>query len=313
MTDELDKGMEELDWVRLPVDADGEYIHAGDVLDGYGKTIEVVELRYGRSGWVLISRDGNGYADTFAFTHHHAPTVEDVLREFTDEVWNRCCEGATASDSGIDELVAECASRLRLADVTDSGTERRGRVMDVSGMTLEGFFLADYERMRERITELESDVKRLTSDGYGCIDLHETCDAVKVKAASTYDIRNMAKNGMGLDELRRAYEMTDDDLMTWASQPYRSTSYGSRTWPISIDYHKYQYTLRFNETRGCHTYVTDGEGNSELIEIDSMEDFMEDNLNNWCREEYLEKLKNTALTVLRKNIELVIKKLEKEQ
>ena len=43
------------------------------------------------------------------------PTVEDVLREFTDEVWNRCCEGATASDSGIDGLVAECAARLRLA------------------------------------------------------------------------------------------------------------------------------------------------------------------------------------------------------
>lgn len=30
--------------------------------------------------------------------------------------------------------------------------------MDVSGMTLEGFFLADYVRMRERITELESEV-----------------------------------------------------------------------------------------------------------------------------------------------------------
>lgn len=43
------------------------------------------------------------------------PTVEDVLREFADEVWNRCCEGATASDSGIDELVAECAAKLRLA------------------------------------------------------------------------------------------------------------------------------------------------------------------------------------------------------
>lgn len=101
--------------IGLPVDADGEYIHIGDELDGYNKTIEVVELRYGRSGWVLISRDGNGCADTFAFTHHHAPTVEDVLREFADEVWNRCCEGATASDSGIDELVAEYAAKLRLA------------------------------------------------------------------------------------------------------------------------------------------------------------------------------------------------------
>lgn len=70
------------DMVPLPVDEDGVSIHVGDVLDGYGKTIEVVELRTGRSGWVLISRDGNGYADCAAFTHHHAPTVEDVLREF---------------------------------------------------------------------------------------------------------------------------------------------------------------------------------------------------------------------------------------
>lgn len=185
--------------------------------------------------------------------------------------------------------------------------------MDVSGMTLEGFFLADYERMRTRISELEKEVSRLTPDGYGCIDLHETCDAVKVKAASTYDIRNMANNGMGLDELRKAHEMTDDDLLVWASQPYRSSSYGNRTWPISIDYHKYQYTLRFNETRGCHTYVTDGEGDSELVEIDLMEDLMEDNLNKWCREEHLEKLKKAALAALRENIELVVKELEKGQ
>lgn len=185
--------------------------------------------------------------------------------------------------------------------------------MNVTGMTLEGFFLADYERMRTRISELEKEVSRLTPDGYGCIDLHETCDAVKVKAASTYDVKNMAKNGMGLDELRKAHEMTDDDLLAWALQPYSSSSYGSKTRPISIDYHKYQYTLRFNETRGYHTYVTDGEGNSELIEIDLMEDLMEDNLNNWCRETHLGKLKKAALAVLRKNIELVIKELEKGQ
>ena len=110
LADRIDREM-----VELPKDADGVTIRVGDTLDGYGKTIEVVEMRYGRGGWVLISRDGSGYADTFAFAHRHAPTVEDVLRALTDEVWNRCCEGATASDSGIDGLVAECAAKLRLA------------------------------------------------------------------------------------------------------------------------------------------------------------------------------------------------------
>ena len=99
--------------MRLPVDADGEPIHAGDVLDGYGKTIEVVELRYGRSGWVLISRDGNGYADTFAFTHHHAPTVEDVLREFAEKVIDSQIPSVHPT---YEEAITEYAAKLRLAD-----------------------------------------------------------------------------------------------------------------------------------------------------------------------------------------------------
>ena len=89
--------------IRLPVDADGEYIRVGDTLDGYGKTIEVVELRYGRGGWALISRDGSGYADTFAFAHH-APTVEDVLRQFAEGL------GVPVADS----YIAASAAKLTL-------------------------------------------------------------------------------------------------------------------------------------------------------------------------------------------------------
>ena len=185
--------------------------------------------------------------------------------------------------------------------------------MEVSGMTLEGFFLADYERMRTRITELEDEVKRLTPDGYGCFDLHETCDAVKVTAAGYYDLKNMVNNGMELDEMRKAYAMDDDDLLAWASKPYRTSYYGSRMWPIEVSYHSYQYTLKFNETRGSHIYVTDGESGSDLIEIDYMEKLMEDNLDKWCREDHLENLKVVALSVLRSNIASLIKELEKGQ
>ena len=99
LADRIDREM-----VELPKDADGVPIRVGDTLDGYGKTIEVVEMRYGRGGWVLISRDGSGYADTFAFAHH-APTVEDVLREFADG------RGVPVADS----YVAAAAAKLRLA------------------------------------------------------------------------------------------------------------------------------------------------------------------------------------------------------
>lgn len=69
------------DYIPLPKDADGQTIRVGDRLDGYNKTVEVVELRYGRSGWVLISRDGNAYADTFAFAHAKPDSWERIVGE----------------------------------------------------------------------------------------------------------------------------------------------------------------------------------------------------------------------------------------
>ena len=109
---------EEHGLVRLPTDADGEYIHIGDVMEWpYGNGEFIVE-GIGGNTLFYIDKDSNECEWTAAGDkrHHHEPTVEDVLREFTDEVWNRCCEGATASDSGIDELVAECAAKLMLKE-----------------------------------------------------------------------------------------------------------------------------------------------------------------------------------------------------
>ena len=100
--------------VLLPRDADGVLIRVGDVLDGYGKTIEIVEMRHGRSGWVLISRDGNGYADTFAFSHHHATTVEDVLYESLKHF------GAVEERTPeVEDWLHEQARRLQLREVDE--------------------------------------------------------------------------------------------------------------------------------------------------------------------------------------------------
>lgn len=100
--------------VALPKTADGVPIHVGDTLDGYGKTIEVVEMRYGRSGWVLISRDGSGYAGTFAFAHH-APTVEDVLIKMLEKAVGYSDAHTTVALNAISEF----AAKLRLAEVVD--------------------------------------------------------------------------------------------------------------------------------------------------------------------------------------------------
>lgn len=181
---------------------------------------------------------------------------------------------------------------------------------DVSGMTLEGFFLADYERLRERVKELEEEVDKLTPDGYGCVDQHKTCDAVMVSVAGTYDIKAIVKHGMDAEQLRKASEMDNDGLLSWAKKSYRSSSYGSRTTPIRIDHHRYQYTLTFNETRGCGTYVTDGDALSELVDIDRMEEDMVDNLMRWCRAEHFDALKLAAIGELRERIKSVLASLD---
>lgn len=98
------------DLVELPKDADKAHICVGDKLDGYGKTIEVVELRYGRSGWVIISRDGNAYADTFAFTHHHPDTWERIIddAELLAREWFNTDMSENEHAEGLNALVARC-------------------------------------------------------------------------------------------------------------------------------------------------------------------------------------------------------------
>ena len=103
----LYRDMSDAEYVKLPKDANDEYICPGDVMDGYGKTIEVVELRYGRSGWVLISKDGNGYADTFAFTHHHEPTVDELLDQLDG------LRGNWADYEDVVTRASEIAEKLR--------------------------------------------------------------------------------------------------------------------------------------------------------------------------------------------------------
>lgn len=111
MTDELDKGMGELGWVRLPVDADGECIRAGDKLDGYGETTVVKELTLGDDGWSMTC--GNGlWFDFAAFTHHHEPTVEEVMQEMLEKAVGYSDAHTTVALNAI----AEYAAKLRLAD-----------------------------------------------------------------------------------------------------------------------------------------------------------------------------------------------------
>lgn len=88
----------------LPVDADGVPIHVGDKIDVYQtKNVEVV----GVGDQVVFTHYYMGdYHKHFAgdCRHHHATTVEDVLREFAYGL------GVPVADS----YVAAAAAKLRL-------------------------------------------------------------------------------------------------------------------------------------------------------------------------------------------------------
>ena len=116
-----DENMAEHGWVRLPKDADGDYIHIGDVLewvrykDG-DQTIVRTVSGIGNGVFFAWSDEQGRYAqyEAHAYRHHHAPTVEDVLMDLLGE-WSD--EGNDATPT---ELAEKYAKRLTLADGEDA-------------------------------------------------------------------------------------------------------------------------------------------------------------------------------------------------
>ena len=94
--------------VELPRDRDGVPIHVGDVMEWDNGTFTVHELKVTEDGWTTWDEQ-HGYTVHTDETHHHEPTVEDVLREFAYGL------GVPVADS----YVAAAATKLRLAEGVD--------------------------------------------------------------------------------------------------------------------------------------------------------------------------------------------------
>lgn len=103
--------------IELPKDADNVPIHVGDMMEWIGSSnplpVTAISLREDGSWLIRINgckvRPGQ-------YRHHHAPAVEDVLREFANEVY-------ADADNEIrdrDFLCAKYAKRLTLAEEEDA-------------------------------------------------------------------------------------------------------------------------------------------------------------------------------------------------
>lgn len=97
--------------ITLPLDADGVPIRIGDVMewpDGDDEPFEVVGI--GENGTLFYMYDGSCEWTNAKNKVHHAPTVEEVLREMLD-AW-----GELPSNATNEAIIAEYANKLKLAD-----------------------------------------------------------------------------------------------------------------------------------------------------------------------------------------------------
>lgn len=103
--------LEEHGWVQLPKDADDVPWHLND-RDEYGGTVTAIKLAVD-GFWIRV---GCTYKRAEKTRHYHAPTVEDVLREFTDAILDWAGKSGPVAETGTwSDVAAEFAKRLKLA------------------------------------------------------------------------------------------------------------------------------------------------------------------------------------------------------
>ena len=115
--------LDESAWVELPKDADNVPVSIGDRMEWVryeddDPTIVRTVSGIGNGVFFAWSDEQGRYAqyEAHAYRHHRAPTVEDVLREFANEVY-------ADADNEIrdrDFLCAKYAKRLTLAEGEDA-------------------------------------------------------------------------------------------------------------------------------------------------------------------------------------------------
>lgn len=101
-------------YVKLPVDADGEVIHIGDRVENNERVVRIVLTDGSWEPSVYVEKLPNVLHEHFCheISHYHAPTVEDVLREF-GRGWYEQMNGPETFD--VADYVERYAAKLRLA------------------------------------------------------------------------------------------------------------------------------------------------------------------------------------------------------
>lgn len=105
--------MAEHGWVRLPKDADGEYVHIDDVMEWPdGNTFEVVGIGDGTLFYIDDSSELADWTGASTKRHHHPPKVEDMLKEmlYKAHIYDK------REMELLPDLIAEYATKLQLKE-----------------------------------------------------------------------------------------------------------------------------------------------------------------------------------------------------
>lgn len=132
--------------------------------------------------------------------------------------------------------------------------------------TLEGWFLRDYERLKDENERLKEQVAAYESqfDGYGINDLHRTTRAVMGEVTSTWVLReNLLDNAKYTVEQVEGF-IAEDDASLFAM--FDGVKYSYYT-VAQIKETEFQYTLRIRETRTDWVGVTDGVEDHDIIRL----------------------------------------------
>ena len=117
IADEIESG-----YMKLPVDADGVPIKPGDEMQfGTDAPVRVDSIGTSRCycgdfGWFGSNGGFYGRGTLRSCRHVKRDTVESLLQELADEVWEASCTCQTTwSDSGLDGIAERYAERIRKA------------------------------------------------------------------------------------------------------------------------------------------------------------------------------------------------------
>ena len=174
---------------------------------------------------------------------------------------------------------------------------------DAESMTLESFFLADYQRMRQENDELRQEIaeqRRESSKQYGVFDLNGPVEMVIVKTAPYYYYTgDYALKDYTADEIEDIHDKTSDELLKWAKS-FDFGPYMSR--PIEITEQRYRFSIEVADMDGVKRYAFDPRYCDPLVPIDDSEPNMVDNLGRWMPSGMLDDLTAAACGLVRSNL-----------